>query len=64
MADRFATRRAGQYRHRAAEIEQRQLPRVRDEADRRHLLELAATYRRAADQMVPPPQSQILHCGK
>jgi hypothetical protein len=48
-----ATRRANQYRHRAAEIEQRQLPRVRDEADRKHLLELVAMYRRAAEQMAP-----------
>jgi hypothetical protein len=47
----YSRRRANQYRHRAAKIEQRQLPRVRDESDRKHLLELAAMYRRAADQL-------------
>jgi hypothetical protein len=31
---------------------------VRDEADKRHLMELATTYRRTADQMAPPTSEQ------
>jgi hypothetical protein len=54
VTDRSATRRAGVYRHRAQELAE-EARHVRDEADRKHLLELAATYRRAADQMAPPP---------
>jgi hypothetical protein len=52
VTDRSATRRAGTYRHRAQELAG-EAARVRDDADRRHLLELAAMYRRAADQMAP-----------
>jgi hypothetical protein len=47
MAARHIARRAGTYRHRAQELAE-EAGRVRDEADRKHLLELAATYRRAA----------------
>jgi ribosomal protein L17 len=48
------TSRAREYRRRAAKLTEKAL-RVRDEADRKHLLELAAMYRRAADQLAPPP---------
>jgi hypothetical protein len=42
------TRRAREYRRRAAKLTE-DARRVRDAADRRHLLELAETYQRAAD---------------
>jgi hypothetical protein len=42
---------------RAGEIEQRQLTRARDADDRRHLLDLAECYKRAADQVAPPARS-------
>jgi hypothetical protein len=68
MAQSIATRRAGAYRHRANDIENRQLPHVRDEADRRHMLNLVETYRRVADQLAPAPShepaSQILRDTK
>jgi hypothetical protein len=60
MAQPFASRRAGLYRHCANDIENRQLPRVRDEADRRHLEELVQTYRRAADQLTPKPPEPLV----
>jgi hypothetical protein len=52
MADRAANR----YRHRARDLVQRakDLP---AECDRRHMLELAATYERTADSLVPVPAS-------
>ena len=51
MAQPFPIRRAAIYRHRANDIEQRQLPDTRDAVDRKHLLNLAETYRRT-----PPMQ--------
>ena len=51
MAQPFPIRRAAIYRHRANDIEQRQLPDTRDAVDRKHLLNLAETYRRTADAM-------------
>jgi hypothetical protein len=48
-------RRAGEYRNRALQLENR-AAKVRDAADRRHMLELAATLRRAADAMAPVPR--------
>ena len=54
MADRSARRRAGVYRHRAAALAE-MAKEARDESDRRHMLELAATYERTADSLAPPP---------
>ena len=53
MSDRSARRRAALLRQRANDIAI-QLGHVRDAADRRHLLELAETFKRAADEMEPP----------
>jgi hypothetical protein len=42
------------YRHRAAALAE-MAKEARDESDRRHMLELAATYERTADSLAPPP---------
>ena len=52
MADRSARRRAGVYRHRAAALAE-MAKGARDESDRRHMLELAATHERTADSLAP-----------
>jgi hypothetical protein len=57
MVNRTANRRAGVYRHRAAILSE-MAKGARDESDRRHMLELAATYERAADQMAPAPAAR------
>jgi hypothetical protein len=53
-ANRTANRRAGMYRHRARDLVQRAKD-IPDESDRRHMLELAATYERTADNLAPAP---------
>jgi len=54
MAQPFHIRRAAIYRQRAQELtESARQP--RDECDRRHLLDQAATFERAADALAPPP---------
>jgi hypothetical protein len=53
MAD-HTTRRAREYHKRAAKLAD-EAQRARDDEDRRHLLDLAETYRRAADQAAAPP---------
>jgi len=45
------TRRAREYRKRAAKLAD-EAQRARDDEDRRHLLDLAETYQRAADKAV------------
>jgi hypothetical protein len=47
-------RRADVLRHSARELAEK-AKRVRDEGDRRHALDLVATYQRAADEMAPRP---------
>jgi len=54
MADRHAQRRAGQYRQRAQELTAA-AAQPRDECDRRHMLDQAATFERAADALAPLP---------
>ena len=55
MAQPFHIRRAAIYRQRAQELtESARQP--RDECDRRHLLDQAATFERAADALAPPPR--------
>jgi hypothetical protein len=54
MAGRAANRRAALYRHRARDLVQRAKD-IRGECDRRHMLELAATYERTADNLAPAP---------
>ncbi|MGA7083257.1 MAG: hypothetical protein WB005_08800 [Pseudolabrys sp.] len=58
MAGRAANRRAALYRYRARDLVQRakDLP---AECDRRHMLELAATYERTADSLVPAPAPAV-----
>jgi|RhiMetdeSRZDD1v2_1073273.scaffolds.fasta_scaffold473642_3 hypothetical protein len=53
MADRHAHRRAGAYRHRAHQLTDT-AAREPHEDRRRHLLELAAQYQRAADALAAP----------
>jgi hypothetical protein len=50
----FAYRRADNFRRHAHELGEA-AERERDDSRRQHMLDLAATYQRAADQMVPPP---------
>jgi hypothetical protein len=54
MSDRAANRRAALYRHRARDLVQRakDLP---AECDRATCFELAATYERTADSLMPVP---------
>ena len=49
-------RRAGLYRHRARELTERAKD-IPYEADRRHMLELAATYERTANNLAPAPSA-------
>jgi hypothetical protein len=52
MSD-LASRRAGAFRHRAHQLTEAASHEWRDEERRRHLLELAAQYQRAADTLFP-----------
>ena len=52
MRNRTARGHAGEYRNRALQLESR-AANVRDQADRRHMLEMAATLRRTADALAP-----------
>ena len=54
MAQPFPVRRAAIYRQRAQELSE-SAKQLRDECDRRHMLDQAATFARAADAMAPPP---------
>ena len=54
MAVDHSARRADFYRRHANELAET-AERQHDEALRRHMLDLAATYQRAADQMAPQP---------
>ena len=60
MSIRFAHRQAALYRQRARDLVQRAKD-IPAECDRRHMLELAATYERTADSLVPlpPPVSEV-----
>jgi hypothetical protein len=59
MADQSAHRRAARYRSRAHSLtENAQREPFQDR--RRYMLDVAASYRRAADQMAPPPQEKTL----
>ena len=49
MAQPIAVRRAAAYRQRALQLTET-AAHLRDEGNRKHLLDLVATYRRAADQ--------------
>jgi hypothetical protein len=55
MADRAAYRRAAQWRNRARELT---VAAEREPKSRRHLLDQAASYERAADEMAPLPSGQ------
>ncbi len=59
MPQPFPIRRAAVYRERAQQLAEsaRQL---RDECDRRHMLDQAATFERAADALAPPPPAPHL----
>ena len=59
-ANRTANRRAALCRHRARELIERAKD-IPGEDDRRHMLELAATYERTADNLapLPPPVSEV-----
>jgi hypothetical protein len=52
---RSARRRAGIYRYKARELQRIAEQELRYEGRRKHLLDLATTYERAADQLAPPP---------
>ena len=59
MPKPLAIRRAAVYRQRAQELaESARQP--RDECDRKHLLDQAATFERAADALAPPPPAPHL----
>jgi hypothetical protein len=55
MAQPFPIRRAAIYRQRALELTE-SAKQLRDECDRRHMLDQAATFQRAADAMAPPDE--------
>ena len=65
MAQPFSVRRAAICRQRAHELSE-SAKHLRDECDRRHMLDQAATFERAADALAPrqPPEphakSQVL----
>ena len=65
MPQPFPVRRAAIYRQRAQELSE-SAKQLRDECDRRHMLDQAATFERAADALAPrqPPEphakSQVL----
>jgi hypothetical protein len=54
MAQPFPVRRASIYRQRAHELTE-SAKQPRDECDRRHMLDQAAIFARAADALAPPP---------
>jgi hypothetical protein len=54
MAQPFPVRRAAIYRQRAQQLSEA-AKQPRDECDRRHMLDQAATFQRAADAMAPQP---------
>ena len=54
MAQPFPIRRAAIYRQRAQELTE-SAKQLRDECDRKHMLDQAATFERAADALAPPP---------
>ena len=54
MPQPFPVRRAAIYRQRAQELTER-AKQLRDACDRRHMLDQAATFVRAADALAPPP---------
>ena len=54
MAQPHPVRRAAVYRQRAHELSE-SAKHLRDECDRRHMLDQAATFERAADALAPPP---------
>ena len=57
MPDRHAHRRAGVYRHRAQQLTEAARHEWRYASYRQHMLDLAATYQRAADALAPPALS-------
>ena len=57
MAQDFATRRAAAYRERAQQLSQIAAHEWREDV-RRHLLDQAATFQRAADAMGPQPPAE------
>ena len=60
MAKPIAHRRAVVYRQRAQEFTE-SAKQPRDECDRRHMLDQAATFERAADALAPPPEPPARH---
>ena len=54
MAQPFPIRRAAAYRQRAQQLSET-ANHLRDECDRRHMLDQAATFERAADALAPVP---------
>ena len=54
MAQPFPVGRAAIYRQRAQELSE-SAKHLRDECDRRHMLDQAAAFERAADALAPPP---------
>ena len=60
MAQPFPVRRAAIYRQRAHELSE-SAKQPRDECDRRHMLDQAATFERAADALAPPPEPPARH---
>jgi hypothetical protein len=58
VIDASTTRRASKYRRRAAKLAET-ARHIRNAADRRHLLGLAATYQHTADQTAPPLSTEF-----
>ena len=58
MAQPVPIRRAAAYRQRAHELTE-SAKQLRDESDRRYLLDQAEIYRRVADQIAPPLPSKF-----
>jgi hypothetical protein len=56
MTQSFPIRRASVYRQRAQQLTET-AAQLRDDVDRKHLRDLAATFQRAADAMAPPEKS-------
>jgi hypothetical protein len=59
MPDRHARRRAGAYRHRAHQLTEKAAKEWQEDR-RRHLLELATQYQRAADTLASPAPATAL----
>jgi hypothetical protein len=55
IKDRSARRRANTFRRHALELAQKAEQELRFEDRRRHLLNLSASYQRAADELAPAP---------